>query len=152
MHTDARPSMTSHRYTHAYISTRTRTHEEMGCSRTQMGPRMHVCAPRHPYTPRGTSVDTDARCTDGHITAARAHTHAHMRTLPWNRFAHPYKYMYSYIRTQMYARSDTRLVGARVCRSRRARANARTHTHTYLHDIYTHIHMRIHALTHIHTW
>ena len=135
MHTDAHLSIPSHRYTHAYVSTRTRTHEEMGCSRTQMGPRMRV------HLGIRTCLEAPASMhigTDGHGTAARAHTHAHMRTLPWHRFAHPYQYMCPYIRAQMYAPSDTRLVGARVCRSRRALTRTYEHAHTLAWNLHAH--------------
>ncbi len=39
----------------------------------QMEPPMRVCV--HPYMPGCTSVDTDAHCTDGHTTHARADMH-----------------------------------------------------------------------------
>ena len=81
------------------------------------------------------------------IPHPRARAHAHMRTLPWSRFAHSYTdiYMHSYIRTQMCVRSGTRLVGARVRRSRRALARTHAHAHTLAWNLHAHICMYMHS-------
>ncbi len=105
-----------------------------------------VCA--HLGTPRCTSVDTDAHCTDGHITPARvrtrtrthAHAHAPMESTRTLIRTHVL------IRTQMYARSDKHVSWARTCAAPAAYAHDR-----HLHGIYTYIHVHVHALTHIHT-
>ena len=141
MHTDARPSMPSQRCTHACKSTRTRMHDEMAADRRRCGRRCAgVCASGHPYTPRCTSVDTDARCTDGHTTRPRAHTHTHTFTQTWILYMHSY----IYICAHTYTSICTGLVVARV----RAAPDARSHAHTHTHiraDMYS-----IYALLHIH--
>ena len=76
MHTDARPSMPSHRYTHACKSIHTRMHDEMAADRRRCGRRCAcVCASGHPYTPRCTSVDTVA-----HVQMGIPHPRARTRT------------------------------------------------------------------------
>jgi hypothetical protein len=146
MHTGAHLSIPSHRYTHAYTSIRTRMHEEMGYRRTQMEPPMCVCvcASGHPYMPRCTSVDTDAHCTDGHITAARARrrTRKHMRTLPWILYMHSYISMYDLTHTHIYVHVSW----ARVCRSRRAFARTYAHAHTLAWSL--HVQPYAHTCTH----
>ena len=95
--------------THActLTSTRTRTHEGMGCRQPQMGPRMRVCAPVHPYTPRGTSA------------------HASRHTLAWNLHVHTHAHACTH--THTYTHGDTHPA---VARSRCAAARAHTHTHS----------------------
>jgi hypothetical protein len=94
--------------THAciYISTRTRTHEGMGSRQPQMEPRMRVCAPVHPYTPRGTS----------------AHASRHM--LAWDLHVHTYAHACTH--TYTCTHGDTHLAAARSCC-----AAARAHTHAH---------------------
>jgi hypothetical protein len=120
-----------------------------GCREPQMEPPMRVCASGHPYTPRGTSVDTDARCTDGHTTLARAH--AHMRTLPWNMVhARSYTYMHSHIHTYVD------VWGARLeCRFRHARARTCAHALAWNRHVHpyactcTHTYTYTHGDTHL---
>ena len=127
---DAEPSIRAR----VYINTR--IHEEMGCRQPQMEPPLCVCACVCAHLGIRTFLEAQASMQAHTVRMGtphpRARAHAHMRTLPWSRFAHSYTdiYMHSYIRTQMCARSGTRLVGARVRRS--------TYTHTRLHGIYTH--------------
>ena len=126
MHTDARPSMPSHPYTHVCFYIHPYAHARgYGCSPTQMEPPMRVCASGHPYTPRGTSVDTDAHLYRWPLTPARAQAHAHMRTLPWNLHAHSY----IYICAHTYTNIRTQLVVAHVHAAPDARSHAHTHTH-----------------------
>ncbi len=122
--------------TYACISIRTCIHEDMGCRRPQMGPPMFVCvcASRHPYMPGCTSVDTDPHCTDEHTEPARAHAHAHMRTLPWNLRAHSNIHMHSYVRRCMHVVIP--VSWARACAAPDTRAHAHAlewnpHIHPY---------------------
>ncbi len=103
-------------------------HEGMANRQPQMGPPMCVCASRHPDKPGCTSVDANAHCTDVHTTLARvrAHAHAHAPMESTRTLIHINAHVHTY---QMYARGDARLVGARVCRSRRARARTYAHAH-----------------------
>jgi hypothetical protein len=82
------------------------------------------------------------------IPSLRAHTRTrtHSRTLR----AHSYIHIYSYIHTSMYARSDTRLVVANVCRSRRARARTYAHAHPLAWNL--HVHTNVCTCTHIYTY
>ena len=143
MHTDARPSMPSHRYTHACKSTRTRMHDEMAADRRRCGRRCAcVCASGHPYTPRCTSVDTDAHVQMG-IPHPRAHTRAHMHTVTqtWILYMHSY----IYICAHTYTYICTRLVVARVRAAPDARSHAHTHTHIRadMYSIYARKHMHM---------
>jgi hypothetical protein len=135
------------------ISARMRTHEGMGCSRTRMEPpmRVGVRASGHPYTPRGTSVDTDARCTDGYTTLARAHKHTHTcaRSQGIYMHAHTHTCTRTYVRRCMHVLIH--VSWARACAAPETRSHARVNTHTHLHGIYTYTHMHVHALTHTHT-
>jgi hypothetical protein len=76
--------------------------------------------------------------------------HVHMRTHPWNLRAHTDTHMHSYIRTQMYVRSDTHLVGARVCCSRRALTRTYAHAHTLAWNL--HVHPYACQCTHTYTY
>jgi hypothetical protein len=124
-----------------FISTRTRMHEGMGCRQPQMEPRMHVCAPRHPYTPRGTS--------------AQASRHK----LAWNLHVHTYAHACKHTHTRTHG--DTHLAVARSdCAAARA-ARAHTHAHSCTsaraHPRWnarygrtqTSIHARMHMLMHV---
>ena len=126
---DAEPSIHARIYIHPYAHAR-----GDGCSQTQMEPPMRVCvcASGHPYTPRCTSVDTDARCTDGHTTPPRAHTRTHTFTQTWILYMHSYlsicAHTYTYI-----CKSCGR---ARPRRSRRALTRTYAHAHTRRHVLY----------------
>jgi hypothetical protein len=102
--------------------------------------RVRVCASGHPYTPRCTSVDTDARCTDGHNTHPRARTRTRTRSRRHGFYICTHTYTYVLTHTHIYVS----LVVARV----RAAPDARSHAHTHTHiraDMYS-----IYALLHIH--
>ncbi len=121
---------------HIYISVRACTRRWAADKRRWSRRCACVCASRHPCMPGCTSVDTAARCTDGHTTTrARTCTQAHIRTLPWNLRAHSCTYMYSYVRRCMHA--VIHVWWARAC--------------AHLHGIYTYIHMHMHLLAHIPT-
>jgi hypothetical protein len=128
MHTDARPSMPSHRYTHACIYIHTRMHEEMAAAKRTWNRRC-ACACAH----LGIRTRLDARasiqthsCTDGHTTPARAHTHTHTFTQTWIRCMHSYLYICAHTYTYI-CKSCGR---ARPRRSRRALTRTYAHAHT----------------------
>ena len=139
MHTDARPTMPSHRYTHACKSTRTRMHDEMAADRRRCGRRCAcVCASGHPYTPRCTSVDT-------HFHAIYTYIHMHVHALTRRR-----THMYMYIVTHMW-RSRARIAPPLPPRARtrtRTHAQARAHTHAG-HACYERTHASTHARIHM---
>jgi hypothetical protein len=112
-------------------------HEGMGCSRPRMEPPMRVCAPRHPYTPRGTSA------------------HALRHTLAWNLHVHPYAHTCTH--TYTYTHGDTHLA---VARSHCAAARAHTHANSCTSTrpartleciLRAHLDVRANAHTHVHT-
>ncbi len=100
--------------------------------------------------PGCTSVDTGARCAEGHTTPTcahthvRAHAHARMRTLPWNLRAHSNTYMYSYVRRCMHV--VIRVSWARAC----AAPDARAHAHTLAWNL--RVHPYAHTCTHTYTY
>ena len=129
--------------TRMYVNIHTYAHARgYGCRQPQMEPRMRVCvcASGHPYTPRCTSVDTDARCTDGHTTPPRARTRARTRSRRHGFYTCTHTYPYVLTHTHTYVS----LVVARV----RAAPDARSHAHTHTHiraDMYS-----IYALFYLH--
>jgi hypothetical protein len=136
-----------YRAIHARIhkSIRTRIHEEMGCSQTQMEPPMCVCESRQPYMPRCTSVDTDAHFYEWPYDTrkrASAHTHAHASMESTCTLIHIHVLIHTYVD----------VCGARECRSRCARTHVRTRTHTRMDYTRTHKCMYMHSYIYIPTW
>ncbi len=82
------------------------------------------------------------------IPHPRARTHVHAHAHPPMESTRTLIHKHVPIRTQMYARSDTRLVGTRVCRSRRARARTYDHAHTLAWNL----HVRPYACTRTQTY
>ncbi len=139
MHTDARPSMPSHRYTHAYKAIHTRMREGMAAAKRTWSRR---CACAH----LGIRTRLDARASiQTHVVQmgiahprARTRTRTRSRRHGFDICTHTYTYVLTHTHTYVS------LVIARV----RAAPTARTHAHT-------HKHLRadmdsIHALLHIH--
>jgi hypothetical protein len=112
-------------------------------TRTHIHPSIRACARVWLQTNADGAADVRVRIMAS--VHASMHERRYRRTLygwayhiPARAHAHPYKYMCSYIRTQMYARGDTRLVGARVCRSRRALTRTYEHAHTLAWNLHAH--------------
>ena len=141
MHTDARPSMPSHRYTLAYTFIHTRMREEMAAAKRTWSRRC-ACARAH----LGIRTRLDARASiQTHVvqmgithTPARAHAHVHVHADMDSICTHTHTYVLTH--THIYVS----LVIARV----RAAPDARSHAHTHTHiraDMYS-----IYALLHVH--
>ena len=119
-----------------------------------------ACASRHSYADvrlcvcasiQGIRTCLDAQAsiqtfisTDGHTTLAHMHTCARSHGICMH--THTHTHIHPLLHTKMYTCSDTHLVGANTCRSRRALAHTlawnlhinsyactRTHTYTYTH-------------------
>ena len=139
VHTE--PSIHACMYIHAYVHSR-----GDGYRRTQTETPMRVCV--HPGI--RTCLDAQASIQTHSVqmgtpqpsarTCAHAHKAAAMRTLLWKLRAHSCTHMH--ICTQMHARNDTRLVGARVCRSRRALTRTYEHAHTLAWNLHVHPYAR----------
>ena len=143
MHTDARPSMPSHRYTHAYASIHTRMREEMAAAKRRWSRRC-ACACAH----LGIRTRLDARASiQTHVVQMRithpprARTRARTRSRRHGFYTCTHTYPYVLTHTHTYVS----LVVARVRAAPDARSHAHTHTHIRadMHSIYAllHIHM-----------
>ena len=141
-------------YVYTYITyIRTRMYEEIGCRRTQVEPPMRVCA----HLGILTGVDANTVYTWVHHTRARAHMHTQMRRCARSDrvYAHTHTHTctHTYIRSQMCARSDTRLIGrARVPLLTRARTHVRTRTRTCTESTRTHTCTHMHSQIYRPTW
>ncbi len=112
--------------------------------------RVRSCASRHPYTPRCTSVNTDAHL-NGWAYHTRAHAHAPMEST--RTFIHKHLLLHTYVRRCMHV--VMHVSWARAC----AAPDSGSHTHTLTR---TRTCMeptrtrktctRTHTHTHTHTW
>ena len=141
MHTDARPSMPSQRYTHAYTSIHTRMREEMAAAKPRWSRRC-ACACAH----LGIRTRLDARASiQTHVVQTGIpHARARTRTRTRSRRHGFYICTHTYTYVLTYTHTYVSLVVARV----RAAPDARSHAHTHTHiraDMYS-----IYALLHIH--
>ncbi len=163
MHTDARPSMPSHRCTHAYKSIHARMHEGMAAAERRWSRRC-ACACAHV----GIRTRLDARASiQTHvvqmgITHPRAHTRTRTRTSSRRHGFYICTHTYTYVLTRrhthiyMYIVTHSWRSQPRVASPLPPRAQTRAHGRTRLHGIYTHTHMHVHALTrrraHVHMY
>ncbi len=94
MFTDAHLSIPSRPYTHVYPHVRadTRIWQQTNADgAADAWVRVRIWASIHASMHKRRSRRI---VHDGHATPARAHAHAHTRTLPWNLRAHSYIHMY----------------------------------------------------------
>ena len=136
------------------IDTRTHIHPSIrACMRRWLPPnadgaadvrvRVRIWASVH-----ASSVDTDARCTDGHTTPPRAHTHTHTFTQTWSLYMHSYIYICAHTYTYI-CKSCGR---ARPRRSRRALTRTYAHAHTRRHVLHICSLTYTHGLRHTHIY
>jgi hypothetical protein len=148
MHTDARQSMPSHRYTHAYKAIHTRMREGMAAAKRTWSRR---CACAHlgirACLEARASIQTHIR-TDGHTTPPRAHTHTHTFTQTWIRYMHSYLYICAHTYTYLCKSCDR----ARPRRSRRALTRTYAHAHTRRHVLHTCSRTYTYGLRHAHIY
>ncbi len=131
MHTDARPSMPSHRYTHAYKAIHTRMREGMAAAKRTWSRR---CACAH----LGIRTRLDARASiqthvvQMRITPPRARTRARARSRRHGFYTCTHTYTYVLTHTHVYVS----LVVARVRAAPDALTRTYAHAHTRRHGLY----------------
>jgi hypothetical protein len=153
MHTDERPSMPSHRYTHVFINPSVRACTRVWAADNRRWGHRCACACAH----LGIRTRLDARAAIpthvvqiGHTTTPRARTRTRTRTRSRRHGFYICTHTYTYVltHTHMYVS----LVVARV----RAAPDARSHAHTHTHiraDMYSiYSFLRIHMGSNIPTY
>ncbi len=135
MHTDARPSMPSHRYTHAYTSIHTRMREGLAADERRWSRR---CASARAHLGIRTRLDARASIQTHVVQMGITHPPARTRTRTRSRShgfcIRTHTYTYGLTRTHIYVKSCGR---ARPRHSRRALTRPYAHAHTRKHVLYT---------------
>ncbi len=157
MHTDARPSMPSHRCTHAYESIHTRMRERMAAAERRWSRRCAwACAHLGIRTRLDARASIQTRVVQMGIPPLppRAHTHTQTFTQTWILYMHSYRYVCAHTYTYI-CKSCGR---ARPRRSRRALTRTYAHAHTRRHVLYIcsltytyglrHTHIYMYLVTH----
>ena len=143
MHTDARPPMPSHRYTHAYKSIHTRMREGMAAAKRTWSRRCAcACAHLGIRTRHDERASMQTHVVQMGIKPPRARTRTRIRTRSRRHGFDICTHTYTYVLTHTHIYVS--LAVARV----RAAPDARSHAHTHTHiraDRYS-----IYALLHIH--